>query len=99
MDTVVVAALIAAAPPTLAVAAKWRYDATKGAKREKKIDDVHDEVRTNHGKKNGEYIEQLVSGQAIQSALLVTHTRQDDERFAELKALLLAQNAESHLPS
>jgi hypothetical protein len=42
---------------------------------------VHREVRTNHGKRNGEYVEEL-------AAWAQHHTEQDAENFAELRAAL-----------
>lgn len=79
----IVAAAIAAAPPTFAIIMR-----SKGMG--KKVDELHDEVRTNHGKRQGEYIEQLADGQAVQSALLLAHTRQDESRFSALERSLAA---------
>lgn len=69
-DATVVAAIIAAGPATVASLAAWR-----SAKM------THAEVRTNHGKRNGQYIEEL-------AAWADFHTGQDAEQFAELREAL-----------
>lgn len=63
----------------------------------RKVERVHSEVRTNHGRTAAQHLEmipvvvekvklipQLAANQEALLALLVDHTAQDDERFREL---------------
>lgn len=46
-----------------------------------RVDDAHDEVRTNNGQTAGQYL--VASAQALKA-----HTEQDDANFAELRRMI-----------
>lgn len=77
MDPVVIAAFIAAVPATVAGAAAWK--AARG---------VHKEVRTNHGLRQGDYVEltAMVVGELRES--FATHVQQDADNFATINEQL-----------
>lgn len=47
----------------------------------RRVDDAHDEVKTNNGRTLGEYV--VASADALRA-----HTEQDDRNFAELRRLI-----------
>lgn len=66
-----------------AFALVWTSRSTRKA-----VGEVHDEVRTNHGKKAYEYLEgidDLKQGQEAMFVMLAEHTLQDDKNFKELR--------------
>lgn len=53
-----------------------------------RVAEVHEEVRTNHGKSAGEYIENIAGNQEALFRLLVDHTAQDAVQFHDIKERL-----------
>lgn len=59
-----------------------------------KVSEVHDEVRTNHGVRQGQRIEDLgvdvawIRGQMVTKQELADHTKQDAENFREIRGLI-----------
>jgi hypothetical protein len=75
--TLIVTALVAAIPPTAAV---W----LQARRNKRRVADLHDEVRTNHGKRLGEHIEDMEATLGNVVKLQLLHTAQDDARFGQL---------------
>lgn len=59
-----------------------------------KVAEVHEEVRTNHGVRQGQRIEDLsvdvawIRGQMVTKQELADHTKQDAENFREIRGLI-----------
>lgn len=75
--TYIIVSILGTVPPTIAASA-----ALITARRSRNdVSAVHEEVRTNHGMRAGEYLESIAAAQTVQSNLLLAHTTQDEGQF------------------
>lgn len=79
--TLIIVAVIAAVPTLLALGYKEHRDKARQ-------EALHDEVRTNHGMRLGEHIENIEEKQDWITDLMLIHTAQDDARFQQLNLRL-----------
>lgn len=52
------------------------------------VNAVREEVKTNHGKRNGEYIEEIHAKMGVLATALTDHTLDDTRHFTELSRLI-----------
>lgn len=79
--TLIFVAMIGSVPALLALGLKDRRDKRRNR-------ELHDEVKTNHGKRLGQYVEDTAAGMGTLGLILLQHTQADEEKFEALNRRL-----------